>query len=665
MIIGLAACSKDEAATDTGTDVNKKSDISTAGTESDATVATNPAVNTNVDPDSWVIYWYLCGSDLETKWGCATTDMTEMFQVALPDNVKVVIQTGGSAEWQNEFTDSSMLYRYVYSGTDLLLADAQPSASMGAAQTLYDFLDFADANFNAGHKALVFWNHGGGSLDGAAFDELYDYDSISLVELYDVLNTRYGATSSISNPEFDLIGFDTCLMATIDVANVLQNFAGYLVASEETEPGNGWYYTGWLGDLAANPSMDGRTLGKAICDRYYEGCELAGTESEVTLSLTDLSKVPALLDAYKAYGEDCLALASQDPGFFTEFYRSAINSENYGGNTKEQGYTNMVDLGHLAQNTMEYIPSSAAFLKALEDANVYKVKGRYRAESTGLSGYYSYDFDQDSLYKFNAVGASEPLKYLFAYELTGEMGSDMEAYVSSLDISEFAAIETMEGMGWDGAKFDFDSEGSAYVCLGEAAADIISDIRLMLFYMDQENDTMMFMGEDNNIVCDWENGIFTENFYGTWGCINGTPVYMERTYGDDVYNLYSVPVLLNGEEYNLQVAYAFADGQYYVLGARQGIDASGMASKELRQLEYGDEIDIIWQLTSFENPDDFEMYTVETAIVDENFEFTDDYLEDGQYGMVFVMRDAYGNESMTDAVLFDIIDGEIFTSVTE
>ena len=51
--------------------------------------------------DSWVIYWYLCGSDLESNAAAATTDLQEMLQVTLPENVKVVIQTGGAKKWQD------------------------------------------------------------------------------------------------------------------------------------------------------------------------------------------------------------------------------------------------------------------------------------------------------------------------------------------------------------------------------------------------------------------------------------------------------------------------------------------------------------------------------------------------------------------------------------
>lgn len=671
MLLGLTACGGDS---DTGSSVTsdtgaKQNDTGSSSVSSSTGVTDNtPSVSTGTDaagavPGSWSIYWYLCGSDLETESACGTIDMLEMFDVELPENVRVIIQTGGACQWQNEFVDENKLCRYVYEGSDLFLDDSQPSASMGDPQTLYDFIKYADAAYPAEHKALIFWNHGGGSLDGAAFDELYDYDSITLPELRNVLGTMYGETSSIDSPAFDLIGFDTCLMSTIDVAASVKDYAKYLVASEETEPGNGWYYTGWLGDLAANPSMDGAQLGKSICDSFYEGCEMAGTESETTLAVTDLSKIPAVLEAYDAYADECLVLASQDPGFFADFYRSAASSENYGGNTKEQGYTDMVDLGHLAKNTASYISSSAAFLEALEAANVYKINGKYRAQSTGLSGFYAYDGSLDSLWKFNDAGISTPFKYLFQYGLTGETDSDIEQYIANLDIATLPVIETLEGTDWEGAKFDLNDEGSAFIDLGESAADIISDMCMMLFNIDEENDLMLFMGEDKNIICDWDNGIFTENFYGTWGCLDDVPVYMECTYGDDEYNLYSVPILLNGEEYNLQVAYTFDDGQYYILGARQGIDDSGMASKELRQLEIGDTIDIIWQLTDSEGRNDFEMYPVYTFVVDENLEFTDGDLTDGEYGLLFRMNDAYGNECMTDVVFFDIIDGEIITSV--
>lgn len=87
-------------------------------------------------------------------------------------------------------------------------------------------------------------------------------------------------------------------MATVDTANAFSDIARYMVASEETEPGNGWYYTGWVQALADNPQMDGAELGTVICDTYMEGCEMYGTEDETTLSVVDLGKIGAVLTAY-------------------------------------------------------------------------------------------------------------------------------------------------------------------------------------------------------------------------------------------------------------------------------------------------------------------------------------------------------------------------------
>ena len=50
---------------------------------------------------TWAVYWYLCGSDLESRCGYASYDLSEMMEVQLPENVKVVIQTGGTYVWQN------------------------------------------------------------------------------------------------------------------------------------------------------------------------------------------------------------------------------------------------------------------------------------------------------------------------------------------------------------------------------------------------------------------------------------------------------------------------------------------------------------------------------------------------------------------------------------
>ena len=173
----------------------------------------------------------------------------------------------------------------------------------------------------------------------------------------------------------------------------------------------------------------------------------------------------------------------------------------------------------------------------------------------------------------------------------------------------------------------------------------------------------MLLGTDNDLTADWENGIFYDNFRGVWGALDGHLVYMELSYESDDYNLYSIPILLNGEAYNLQVAYDFTAEEWSIIGASQGLDSSGMANKELRLLEEGDEITTIWQLASYSGDDDFEMYTAEELTVTADTSFGEAPLYDGSYAMVFEMWDAAGNYAYSDAVTFDCTDGEIYTSV--
>lgn len=80
MAFSLAACGEDESAEPSA--------------ENSVPVSAGPVSSGD---GSWAVYWYLCGSDLESGGGFATTDLSEMMEVELPENITVVIQTGGAS----------------------------------------------------------------------------------------------------------------------------------------------------------------------------------------------------------------------------------------------------------------------------------------------------------------------------------------------------------------------------------------------------------------------------------------------------------------------------------------------------------------------------------------------------------------------------------------
>ena len=613
----------------------------------------------DVESGTWSIYWYLCGSDLETNYGCATQDLMELMEVTLPENVRVVIQTGGAKEWQNNVVNADILQRYVYDSTGLTLVDELPPASMGDTATLTDFLRFCKTYYPAEHTAVLFWNHGGGSVNGAAFDERYYLDSLTL----DEMRTAFGRVwpGDEADPPLELVGFDTCLMATVDVVDTFVGTARYLVASEEVEPGNGWNYTGWAGALAEDPTMDGAALGRIICDTYYAGCEAVGTQNKATLSLTDLTRCGPLLEAYEAFGAEALAEACEDPSFFSRFARIAAQSENYGGNTREQGYTNMVDLGHMARQSTGLLQTAGDVLTALEDCVLYRVNGPYRAEATGLSCYYSYNGDLDDLSGYTAVGAGEAFKHFYSYELTGELDHAGMQYIADLNYHELPDVPNLMTTEWDGMPLQVDENGVSSLTLGPEADSVLAGIGFSLYFLDDSSDIMLLLGTDNDMNADWENGIFTDNFRGVWGSIDGHLVYMELCFEGGDYNLYSIPILLGEDPYNLQVAYDFNTEEWSILGARPGIGESGMSDKELRLLQPGDVVTTVWYYSTISGDDGTEAYTAEEFTVTAQTSFYEIPLPNGRYGMVFEMRDAMDHYAYTEPVFFLCDGGEIST----
>ena len=608
---------------------------------------------------TWAIYWYLCGSDLESEYGAATDDLSELLEVTLPQNVQVVIETGGAWMWMNDTVDGDYQQRYLYHGDELELVDQQPRANMGDPGNFAEFLSFCSQNYPADRTAVVLWNHGGGSVSGVSFDENYDYDSLTISELRQGFEQVFDLDET--DPPIDLIGFDTCLMATVDAAAAFRDVAEIMVASEEMEPGCGWHYSGWVGALAEDPGMDGARLGQIICDTYLSECRWNFVGAETTLSVVDLQQIDPLLEAYEEMGAEALTHALVDPGFFSDFCFEAEYSENYGGNTRDQGYSNMVDLGDLARNCQEILPASAEkVLTALEDCVLYEVNGLYRMSASGLSCYHSYNGDLEDLEGYLSQGCSESFKSLYSYGLGGDMDQEILDYIASAGYEE-EEIPEMPSLQEDGEEeypLYIDDEDYVVLELDPDTLNMLKGVYFQLAYADEENDLLLLLGQDNDIQADWDAGIFRDNFRGVWGCLDGYLVYMEVYYEGQEYTAYSVPILLNGKEYSLRVIYDYNEEEFVILGARKGLDDSGMADKNLIQLRPGDEITTLHYASSLSGDDDFQQVPVDTFTVTEETAFTEEDMGDGCYVMMFELVDARNNCAYSEAVAFTV-DGEM------
>ena len=135
--------------------------------------------------------------------------------------------------------------------------------------------------------------------------------------------------------KFDFIGFDACLMATVENARMLADYADYMIASEETEPGIGWYYTNWLTELSRNTSLPTLDIGKRITDDFVSTCASQCRGQSATLSVVDLAELSQTLSPeMSAFSQDMLEKIRSNN------YRTVATARN---NAREFAQSSVID----------------------------------------------------------------------------------------------------------------------------------------------------------------------------------------------------------------------------------------------------------------------------------------------------------------------------------
>ncbi|NJN88118.1 MAG: hypothetical protein HC881_19770, partial [Leptolyngbyaceae cyanobacterium SL_7_1] len=233
--------------------------------------ATNPNYTLSIDAPQleatqaeWTILVYLAAdNDLESF---GIEDLNEMEVPILPNTVRVVTLVDRLPGYDNSngnWTDTRR-GRITHDTNPNMVSSPLTSLgelNMGAPQTLTDFIQWGVQTNPAENYGLVLWNHGGG-LSGLTWDDTNNSDNLTLREITTAIQA--------SGVDFDLIGFDACLQAMVEQGYELKNLTDVMVASQKTEPGDGWDYTAWLSQLAADPTMGAEALGAAIVSTYGE-----------------------------------------------------------------------------------------------------------------------------------------------------------------------------------------------------------------------------------------------------------------------------------------------------------------------------------------------------------------------------------------------------------
>ncbi|MBR5115936.1 MAG: peptidase C11, partial [Lachnospiraceae bacterium] len=326
--------------------------------------------------DQNVILVYLCGTDLESKSGMASGDLAEMAAAKLNDHVRIYVYTGGCKKWQTDGISKrvNQIYEVTRDGGLKLLEADRGSGSMVDPATLTDFLKWAKANTSGNRYDLIFWDHGGGSVSGFGYDE--KEPGAGSMKLADIARALKAGQIT-----YDFVGFDACLMATVETALVVGDYADYLIASEEIEPGIGWHYTPWLTALAEDPGMPTVEIGKNIADSFTVACgQLAGGQ-KTTLSVTDLAELSLKIpDSLKEFATSTSSLIEE------KNYQVVADARSGAREFATSCKIDQVDLVHLSRNmgTEEGNALADAILGAVK----YNRTSQSMTNAYGLSVYF-------------------------------------------------------------------------------------------------------------------------------------------------------------------------------------------------------------------------------------------------------------------------------------
>ncbi len=627
------------------------------------------------DDGVWTIFVYLCGTDLETDSGMGTDDLEEMAKASPSDKVRFVVQTGGTEEWTEDDVDTDKTDRFLVQNGEITKVDEKKLTNMGTPDTLADFLVWGTSNYSSEHMGLVLWNHGGGSITGVCFDEKYDQDSITLMEM----DAALLKASETSKRKFDFIGYDACLMGTVEVANVLATYADYMFGSEEMEPGSGWDYTAIGNFLSKNPDSDTEALGKVVCDSFYESNVKADDEELTTLAVIDLSKIDNLILSFNSFAKNMYD-AGEDASNLADMIRGIEEVDNFGGNNKTEGYTNMVDMGGICDACSAYADGADKVNQALDAAIVYQVTGSTHPDVSGLSMYYPLSIQgSNELSLFSKVSVSP--YYVSFVDRLGKTVATSESFDDYTPDQWFEDDEWEYGELSDDSYWDYlddyeqtgespyitfdeepavDENGTLGFKLDENGIDNAADIYALVYELSDDGEDIIEIGETIDIQGDWNTGRFYDNFDGYWLSLpDGQNLATYIADSTDDYVVYTSPILLNGEETNLRMRQYYEDGRVEIEGAWDGINEAGAASRDIIKIESGDKITPVYYAYDLDTFDELAYEGAEYEVRG-TLEINYEYLAVGEYYYAFNIDDIYGDYYISDVAIFNIDeDGNI------
>lgn len=298
--------------------------------ESMLQAAKGAGINTLAGMDDWTIAVYMNCAGIESGTEELSNDLSEMLDADLPDNVNLLVMTGGDEAGTDMWHNTEHAGYVKPAGTQIwqitddnrnLLYTFDSTQDMSDGKTAERFLKFAAEYAQTGHMIAVFRGKGieiCGAGNENGYMLLHDLD-----KAIDAANA-YRRSLDDRLETFDLVVLDAGFSGSADTAYALRDSALFMVGSEDLSRSAGLNYV-WIEELGQQDFLDTYgaeqkcfVIGKHIVDTMP--CENAADDPKViwedpahidgneTLAVYDLYKMDSVMSKLGELGSELLSI---------------------------------------------------------------------------------------------------------------------------------------------------------------------------------------------------------------------------------------------------------------------------------------------------------------------------------------------------------------------
>jgi len=309
---------------------------------------------------SWTVLVYQAAdNDLEDA---LIKDFNEMERIGSGANLNIVVQLDRSPRYDTSNDNWTTTRRYYvtrdpeesfppdfstrpnHTIRSYLIADLGKK-NMGDPNVLRDFLVWGIQNFPADRYFVILSDHGAGVRPFRGLVLLPSRGMMFADTLNDFLSedeAKQALTEAVQflGRPFDIIGLDASEMSILDIAYQFRDTCRYLIASQLSEPNDGYPYDRILWELHQNPSISTEEFLRRFVQHYIASYQVGqptnGAGSAVTIAVYNQSVVPdyvkrvdnlaqTLIRKISQFGNAFLKLRRQTQTFSETIYRDLFH----------------------------------------------------------------------------------------------------------------------------------------------------------------------------------------------------------------------------------------------------------------------------------------------------------------------------------------------------